>query len=115
MYLVKRAETGGGVEVVHSARAESEGEMRNFQSRGYGNGLAAAAEALEAGEQERAVLAANRVHGEQRMSEAARAEAAEADAATADHLPSIPETPIKRRGRPVGSKKKTISDPVSPA
>lgn len=106
MYLVRRAETGGGVEVVHNARAESEAEMRNFQSRGYHNGLAKAAEELGKSEQERSVLAANRAHGEQRMSAEARAEAAAADDATADHLPSIPETPIKRRrGRPAGVKK----------
>lgn len=97
MYKVKRADTGGGVVVVHSAPAGSDVEQRNYESRGYYNGLAAAAEALGRSEQDAAELAANRVFTEQRMSDAAKAEAAAADDATPDHLASIPETPVNRQ------------------
>lgn len=97
MYLVKRAETGGGVDVVNSTDAVSEAEERNFRSRGYYNGLAEAVEALTAHEQAVAVAAAERAHAERTMSDKAKAEAAAADAATADHLPSVPETPVVRR------------------
>jgi hypothetical protein len=97
MYLVERAETGGGVVVKHSVRAEDEHEMRNWQSRGYYSGLAEAAEALTKSEQEKAELAANRAFQERRMSDAAREEAARIDASTAEHVPVIPETPIVRR------------------
>ena len=101
MYKVKRAETGGDVAIEHSADAASEAEMRNWQSRGYYNGLAEAADALAAGEQERAVLAAERAANERRMSDAARAEAAAYDDASAEHVASIPETPLRRGpGRP---------------
>lgn len=46
---------------------------------------------------EMARLAANRVHNEQWMSEAAKKEAAAVDESTMQHLPSIPETPILKR------------------
>jgi hypothetical protein len=99
MYRVKRAATGGDVEVVHSADAASEAEERNYRSRGYYNGLAEAAKALAQSEQEAAVLAAERAANERRMSDAARAEAAAADDAHDGHLASVPETPIVRRVR----------------
>lgn len=46
-----------------------------------------------------AELAANRAFNERTMGERARAEAAAADEATAKHLPSVPETPIRRTAR----------------
>jgi len=98
MYLVARAETGGGVVVKHSADAASEAEMRNFESRGYRNGLQAAADALKASEDELAKLAANRAALEQRMSPEARAEAAEYEATVAEHVAVIPEK--RGPGRP---------------
>lgn len=49
---------------------------------------------------EQANIAAQRHFADQRLSEQARAEADAADAATHEHLPAIPETPIRRRGRP---------------
>jgi hypothetical protein len=48
-------------------------------------------------------LAANRAHTERWMSDKARAEAREIDESTIEHLPVIPETPIKKRGRPAKS------------
>jgi hypothetical protein len=100
MYLVKRAETGGGVVVVHSARAESEAERRNYESRGYENGLQAAAEALAAAEQAQAKGAAERAFADRRMSDTAKAEVAAYEDSISAHVAVIPETPIKRRGRP---------------
>lgn len=61
----------------------------------------AAIAGVAARHREFARLAAERAHTERWMSEAARAEAQAKDEATMEHLPSIPETPIKKRGRPV--------------
>ncbi len=91
MYRVKRAATGGDVEIVHSAEAVDEAQERNFRSRGYYNGLAEAAAALTSSEQEAAVLAAERGANERGMSERARAEAAKADEAHDGHLAAVPE------------------------
>lgn len=45
--------------------------------------------------------AAERAMADRRMSEKAQREAAEADSQTADHLPEIPEAPVRRGpGRP---------------
>ncbi len=55
-----------------------------------------AIEAVHAHQRELAELAANRVYHERRMSDNARAEAAAVDETTAQHLPEIPETPIRR-------------------
>lgn len=91
MYLVKRAATGGGVEIVHSADAESAAQERNFLSRGYHNGLQAAADALAASEQADAQAAAERAFADRNMSERAKAEAAAVDEASAGHVGVIPE------------------------
>jgi hypothetical protein len=95
MYLVKRADTGGGVVIVHSADAVDEAQERNFRSRGYYNGLAEAAEALTASEQEAAVLAAERGANERGMSDKAKAEAAAFEEGVSGHVPVIPEAARK--------------------
>lgn len=97
MYKIKRADTGGGIVVVHSADADSEPSERNFRSRGYYNGLAEAGEALVASEQDAAHLAAERAANERKMGEKARAEAASADDAHDGHLAAVPETPVQKR------------------
>ena len=97
MYKVKRAETGGGVVIEHSADAADVTQERNYRSRGYYNGLAEAADALSAHEQEAAHLAAERGANERKMSDKARTEAAAADDATSGHLAAVPETPILKR------------------
>jgi hypothetical protein len=59
-------------------------------------------QALAAGadrDRELAKLSANRAHSEKWMSDGARKEAAAADEATAAHLPTIPETPIRKGAR----------------
>ena len=97
MYRVKRAEIGGGIVVVHSADAASEAERRNFESRGYHNGLDAAAKALESSEHEAALLSAERNAEVRKMSDKSRAEVEQAEDAHDGHLPSVPETPIQKR------------------
>lgn len=101
IYKAVRSESGGvGFEgfTVHD-----EHELRNMQSRGYSVTQADAMAALEREQTEHGKLAAERnweaKHG--RLSEGAIAEMRAAEAAHgARHLPEVPETPIKRRGRP---------------
>lgn len=106
MYRVKRADTGGGVVVEHSADAADEAQERNYRSRGYYNGLAQAAEALAESEQVAAQAAAERAYQDRNMSEKAKAEAAAADDAHDGHLGAVAETPIRRGpGRPTNAER----------
>jgi hypothetical protein len=83
-----------------SFQAGDDLERRNFESRGFRAGQAAAFDALQATELEAAKLAAEINFEARRMSGTAQIEIERAQAAAgARHLPSIPETPIKRRGR----------------
>ena len=63
-------------------------------------GKAAAAEAFQARQQDLAMAAAHRNYEDRNVSERARAEIDAAEQASSTHLGEIPETPIKRRGRP---------------
>lgn len=99
LYQVARAKTGGSIDIVHAEDVDDELMEANLRSRGF-IALSEAAEWVEHQEHDLAELAANRAFNEQRMSPAAKAEAARADAETSAHLPAIPDTPIKRRGRP---------------
>ena len=105
MYRIKRAATGGDIEVLHSADAASEAEERNYRSRGYYNGLAEAAEALAESEQAAAQAAAERAYQDRNMSEKAKAEAAAVDDAHDGHLGAVPDTPIRRAGRPTNAER----------
>jgi len=96
-YKMKRSDTNGDFIVEHYQEAADEADARNLLSRGYHQGRPAAIAAIEEQEQRIAVAAAERVYHEQRMSEKARDEAAQADAATGQHVPEIPETPIRRQ------------------
>lgn len=108
-YRVEREETGGGVKVLERAVADDETMARNLLSRGFHNGLQAAADALAATEQESAKLAAERNFHERRMSDRARAEAEAADDATVAHLPEVPTTPINpKRGVDQAPKKSDL-------
>ncbi len=80
--------------------AADEVAQRNLESRGfvYG-GQGVAAEAFDKTMQDNAMLAAARNYEDRNMSEKARAESNAAEQASSTHLPTIPETPIKRRGR----------------
>lgn len=81
--------------------AESEAQRHSAEVRGfvYG-GQGKALDAYDAQQADYAKLAANRAYQERHMGEKARAEAAAFDDSTDEHVPVIPETSIKRRGRP---------------
>jgi hypothetical protein len=99
MYKAGR-DAAGRPSIVDAQDAHSEAEVRNFESRGFvAGGQGKAIDALHAGDTEIAKLAANRAAQERTMSPAAQREAAAHDDATDEHVPVIPETPIKRRGR----------------
>ena len=104
-YKMKRSDTNGDFLVEHYQEAADEAQARNLLSRGYARGRVAAEQAVMDAEQAAAKAAANRAFHERRMSEAARAEAQAADEATGKHLGEIPETPIRKRGRPVKTTK----------
>lgn len=86
-------------DIVERVEAADETMAANLYSRGFGNGAAEAMEIFTKRQAEIATLAANRAHQELRMSDKAREEAARVDASTSDHVPVIPETPIRRAGR----------------
>jgi len=66
-----------------------------------------AKEAKHAQEKSMADAAAERAHQDQAMSPKAKVEIAAAEAATPEHVAEVPRTPVRRRGRPKGSKNKT--------
>lgn len=83
-----------------SATAGSPREQSSLEDQGFVfGGRLKAVDRYDAQQREFAKLAANRAYSDRTMSEAAQAEARDADAATLEHLPVIPETPVKRRGR----------------
>jgi len=91
----------GGPPVFEHRPAADEQEERNWLSRGFVRGADKALERLEAQELEFAKLAAEREAEKRRLSARAVAEIERIeDEAGAQHLPTIPEQPIKRRGRP---------------
>ncbi len=115
-YKAARVE-GKGIVVTDQHVVQDEQELRNLESRGfYGvkDGQPGHVRAIAAIEHEQLVhgtLAAERnweiAHG--RISEKAAAEVrAHEEAHGATHMPEVPRTPIKRRGRPVKAK-----EPVS--
>jgi len=97
MYLAERSPMGALI-FSDVQDAESETQERNFVSRGFAAGQAAAVAALEEREQALAVGAAHRAYEDRGLTDKARREAEEADEATDQHLAEIPEKP--RRGRP---------------
>lgn len=81
--------------------ARDEPALRLLEQRGFvGGGLDAAAAAYDRQQQAFAVAAAERNFADRHLSEAARAESHAAEQASSRHLGEIPETPIRRRGRP---------------
>ena len=99
-YKMARSKTNGDFIVEHYTEAADENEARNLMSRGYRQGQEAAIKFVEEREQEVAVATAERHFHDRRMSEKAQAEARRADDASAQHVPEVPETPIRKRGRP---------------
>lgn len=100
MYYATRP-AGGGAVTFEEEIAETEIQVINMRSRGWSDGQVEALQALEARETQRAVAAAERHASDRTLSERAQAEAEAYDATVPDHVPEIPETPVKRRpGRP---------------
>lgn len=99
MYKASRPQSGGAP-LFEGVDAGTPQERESLERNGYvWGGQAAALEALEKREFEIAEAAANRHFTDRRMGALAQLEADRADSATIQHLPAIPETPVKRRGR----------------
>lgn len=98
-------ESGRGIVEVDAQDAGDADEERNLLSRGFNERERAYADA-RAEQTEHGKLAAERAweieHGRLSDKAAAEVRAAEADHG-ARHLPSVPETPIRRRGRKVSA------------
>jgi ribosomal protein L20A (L18A) len=91
----------GGPPVLEREIAADESAERSLGTRGFTRGPTHAIERLEAQEREYATLAAEREAEKRHLRPQSVAEVEVAEmAAGAQHLPTISETPIKRRGRP---------------
>ncbi len=99
MYRAERAD--GGPRICDFQIAQSEGHQQLMESQGWHARQEDAIAGIHAQDLEFAKLAANRAHTERWMSPKAQAEAQAIDEATIQHVPEIPRTPIKKRGRPV--------------
>lgn len=96
-------EVGKGTQIVGFMDVQNEEEERRYAADGFHFGQDKAMAAIQRQQTEFATLAAERnweiAHG--RVSEKAASEVRQAEADHgAQHLPSVPVTPIKRRGRP---------------
>lgn len=99
--MLYRAELAdGGYRIAEFEIVKDEAGERIACGQGYAPTQEQALAQAEARQLEIAKLAANRVANERWMSDKAKAEAQAVDESTVNHLPEIPETPIKRRGRP---------------
>lgn len=98
--LYKFAQTDEGIVCVDRAEAANADGQRNLESRGFFVDQRAAVIAVEDNNREIARLAAERHYHERSMSDRAQREIAAHEAETDRHLPEIPETPIRRGGRP---------------
>lgn len=106
LYRAMRGEHGPEFEALTVASAD---EQRNLQSRGFALSQTEALTALDREQTEHGKLAAEREwqiqHGRHSERAVEEIRAAESEHG-ARHLPSVPETPIRRVGRPKGSKNK---------
>lgn len=106
MYRAESAD--GGPRINGMITVDDEQQERMQVSNGWSASQTDALDRVAAQNLEFARLAANRAYNDKWMSEAARAEAQAVDERTMQHLPSIPTTPIKKRGRPARVKAPTI-------
>lgn len=92
----------GGIDIVSTAVVNTDRERQQLEHQGFRATPLDAIDALEAEQLEHATLAAEREHEKtHKLSPKARAEVTAAeDAAGSVHLPTIAETPVRRRGRP---------------
>lgn len=100
LYKAGRSERTNKIELVDKQIAKDAQEEANLLSRGFTFGPDKAIEAQEAREREVATIAANRAFNDRNLSDAAKREVAAIEDATPDHVAEIPETPVRRRGRP---------------
>lgn len=101
LYLAGRPTTNK-IEIIDAQTARDEQEEQNLLSRGFHFGQDKAIAAIEHEQAVHGALAAERnfeiKHG--RISEKAAAEVRAAEAEHPGHLPEVPVTPIRKRGRP---------------
>lgn len=97
--LYKAQSADGGPRISGFHVVNDSGSEALARGQGWNVSQEAAIEAVHANHREMARLAANRVHNERWMSDAAKAEAREADEATIEHLAVVPPKPIKKRVR----------------
>lgn len=83
-----------------------ETELTRYVEMGWREGPTEALEFFEEREKAFAESAAQRAHGDRNMGDKAKAEAAAVEASTPEHVAEVPRTPVRRRGRPKGSKNK---------
>lgn len=95
--LFRGESADGGPRIADFKIAANEAHERQLLSQGYSVTQEQALEAVTRQQLEFAKLAANRAYNEKWMSDKAKAEARAVDEATIEHLPAIPETPIRRR------------------
>src|SRR5207245_5004672 len=108
LYRAKRRPEGGKDPILEQFIVEDEQQERNMQSRGWVRGPDNAIKALEQSEHGLAQAAAERAYQDRLMSDRAKAEAAAVDETTIQHLGSIPETPIHKKGWPKGKARKQV-------
>lgn len=108
--LYKATRQPDGARTFEGFTVGDEHEQRNMLSRGFCDGQQSALDALAAEERIHAELAAEINHDARHgMGERARGEVERAqEAHGARHLPEVPVTPIRKRGRPV----KAAADPA---
>lgn len=90
----------GNVKITGSLTVHSIEQEDVAKGQGWAESQEQAIAAVHDRDTEYAKLAAERAYHERRMSEKAQQEAAAVDSQTVYHVPVIPETPIRRRGRP---------------
>lgn len=102
VFKAKRADGGPVVDVLNGGGmiVHTEQEHHREKNRGWCDTQEEAIAAIRQEDREWAKLAAERNHEVRRMSPKAQAEVAAVDEANSNHVPVIPETPIKKRGRP---------------
>jgi hypothetical protein len=97
--LVKADYVNGTAQMVDYVIVKNEGEELLQLGNGWSLTQQDAIENIAKRQLELATLAANRAHNDRWMSDKAKAEAAAYDETKAEHVPAIPETPIKPRGK----------------
>lgn len=95
--LYRGESAAGGPQIAGWTLAHDESQERVLQGQGWCVKQEDALSNVHKQQQEFARLAANRAHNDRMMSGKAQDEARRIDESTIEHLPSIPETPIRKR------------------